>query len=109
MSEAGLDLRRVRDAILAGNVRWQRHALQRMRERRIARSDVFALLQGGEVIEVYSHDTPYPSGLVLGYVGHRALHVVVGLNPDLPEVYIITVYEPGLDKFEPDWRTRRKS
>ena len=108
MSESGLDLARVRDAILAGRVRWQRHALQRMRERGIARADVFALFQGGAVIENYPDDTPYPSGLVLGYVGDRPLHVVAALNTDGPEVYIITVYEPGLDKFEPDWRTRRR-
>lgn len=107
MTGALLDLRRVREAIAAGRVTWSRHGVTRMQERGITREDVLAGLRGGEVIENYPDDVPYPSALVLGFVGGRPLHVVVALDIIAPEVHIITVYEPSPDEFEPDWRTRK--
>src|SRR5206468_11275700 len=54
------------------------HAVQRMFQRGISLRDVRAALETGETIETYSDDAPYPSRLVLGWVGGtRALHVVV--------------------------------
>ena len=79
-----------------------------MVQRGIARGDVLGVLHGGEVVEEYLDDTPYPSALVLGFVASRPLHVVVALDANGPIVYIITVYEPSPEKFEPDWKTRRK-
>ncbi|MGH7340031.1 MAG: DUF4258 domain-containing protein, partial [Candidatus Rokuibacteriota bacterium] len=43
-----------------------------------------------------------PSALVLGFARGRPVHVVVALNPSVPEGHIITVYEPSPDEFEPD-------
>jgi hypothetical protein len=36
------------------------------------------------------------------------LHVVAALEEPIPRVYIITAYEPDLEHFENDFRTRRK-
>jgi hypothetical protein len=36
------------------------HALQRMFQRRISAQDVRRVLETGELIEDYPHDTPYP-------------------------------------------------
>jgi hypothetical protein len=63
---------------------------------------------GGQVIENYPDDAPYPSALVLGFARDRPVHVVVALDTSAPEAHIITVYEPSPDEFEPDSRTRRK-
>lgn len=79
-----------------------------MARRGIARADVLGVLHGGEVVEEYLDDTPYPSALVLGFVASRPLHVVVALDANGPDAYIITVYEPSPDRFERDWKTRRK-
>lgn len=65
-------------------------------------------LEGGEVIEEYPDDTPFPSALILGFVSSGPLHVVAALDASGPDPYIITVYRPSPDKFEPDWKTRRK-
>lgn len=94
-------------AIRAGRATWRLHALRRMVERRIRRADVLDALERGEVIEDYPEDTPFPSALVLGFVGERPLHVVVAFDAAGQDAYIITVYEPSPDKFELDWRTRR--
>ena len=107
MPAALLDLGRVLEAIAAGRLTWSRHGVARMQERRITRAEVLDGLRGGQIIEHYSDDVPYPSALVLGFAGDRPVHVVVALDTSTPEAHIVTVYEPSPDEFEPDWRTRR--
>ena len=70
------------------------HAVKRMSERSIAAEDVRHILSEGETIESYPEDKPYPSRLVLGWVGSRAIHVVAACNADNGQEIIITVYEP---------------
>ena len=84
------------------------HAVQRMFQRGISLRDVRAALETGETIETYSDDAPYPSRLVLGWVGGtRALHVVVADDVAANEVIIVTVYEPDLVMWQPGFRRRR--
>ena len=84
------------------------HAVQRMFQRGISLRDVRAALETGETIETYSDDAPYPSRLVLGWVGGtRALHVVVADDVAANEVIIVTVYEPDLVTWQPGFRRRR--
>lgn len=109
MSQAPFDLARMREAVSAGRVLWSEHAVRRLHQRGLDRAEVLRGLNGGEVIESYPDDTPYPSALLLWFAGDQALHVVVALDANGPEAHVITVYEPSPDKFEPDWRTRRTS
>lgn len=90
-----------------GRVRWRHHALYRMMKRGITRSEVREVILSGQVIEDYPHDKPYPSALLMGLVGGRPLHVVAALDTASDRAHIITAYEPGLDRFEADFRTRR--
>jgi TusA-related sulfurtransferase len=106
--QGSFDLAAVARGIRLGRHHWELHVLERMAEREIVRADVLAVLQGGEVIEVYPDDTPFPRALILGFVSNGPLHVVVALDASGPDPYIITVYQPSPDKFEPDWKTRRK-
>lgn len=76
--------------------------------RGISRQDVKDLLTAGEVIERYPEDWPYPSGLFVGEPGGRVLHVVAALSEEECRVYVITAYEPDLERFEADYRTRRR-
>jgi hypothetical protein len=50
-------------AVENGNIEWQRHALERMMERKIPREAVKEVLKNGEIIEDYPDDKPYPSAL----------------------------------------------
>ena len=81
------------------------HAIQRMAERGISVEDVRRILETGEVIEDYPNDFPYPSSLVLGWIGGRAMHVVAATTPD--EKIVITVYEPDPVRWEPDLKRRK--
>ena len=66
------------------------------------------ILGFGECIEDYPDDYPFPSGLFFGWHEANPLHVVAALEETSPRVYIITAYEPDVEHFENDFRTRRK-
>lgn len=83
------------------------HAIQRMFEREISEADVRQVVKTGTIIESYPDDEPYPSRLVLGWIGARPIHVVVADNRDQDEIIVITVYEPHLDRWEPGFSERR--
>jgi hypothetical protein len=105
----GLDIDLLRAVARQGRLEWQRHALERMLERGITRAEVLEVFFDGECIEDYTGDRPVPSGLLLNRVRGRPLHVVAALDVINRRVAIITTYEPTLEHFETDFRTRRKS
>jgi len=84
------------------------HCQQRMLERKVSVDDVVQGIENGEIIEQYQEDTPYPSCLVLGTtVDDRTIHIV--LSSDGEYIYLITVYEPSLEKWEKGFKRRRTS
>lgn len=84
------------------------HALRRMFLRQIDEADVREVVAGGETIEAYPEDIPYPSRLVLGWRGTRPLHIVVADNAEADETIVITAYEPDPDEWGPGFRRRRE-
>jgi hypothetical protein len=102
------DLAVFREAIAAGRIEWRKHVLQKLAERGIPQQAVRdVLLQGGRIRE-YTDDKPFPSALFLGYVSGRPLHVVAACDETSRKVFVITAYEPSLEIFEADYRTKRK-
>jgi hypothetical protein len=83
------------------------HAVQRMAQRNISAAEVRHVLATGRVIEDYPNDTPYPSYLMLGWVGTRPLHVVAADNATDQETIVITVYEPDPRQWTPDFARRK--
>jgi hypothetical protein len=75
--------------------------------RQISDENVRYVIDKGEVIENYLDDTPYPSKLLLGWIGSRPLHVVVAENSEQMEKIIITAYEPNTDQWEDGFRKRK--
>jgi hypothetical protein len=80
------------------------HAMTRMHERGIFIDEVLNAIIYGEIIEEYTDDYPYPSCLILGYVNKKVIHIVCS---DSDPVYIVTAYEPNLNKWYDDYKTRR--
>ena len=83
------------------------HAVRRMFERRIGRGEVSAAVASGDVIAEYPDDVPFPSVLLLATVSGRALHIVVAEDASIRTCYIVTVYPPDPELWNPDLRTRR--
>ena len=82
--------------------------LQRLAERNVSQDSVRQILASGEVIHEYVGDKPFPSALFLGYFGNKPLHVVAAYDEAEGRVFVITVYEPSLDLYEEDYRTRKR-
>ena len=99
-------IKTIRQLIDNKNIKWTTHCLEKMGERNISISDVKHCIDGGEIIEDYPNDFPYPSCLIFGHaVDGKIIHVVAGC--DGTTVYIITAYIPNTLKFENDLKTRR--
>jgi hypothetical protein len=103
-----LDVKKLRVALSSDRFEWRKHMLQRLAERDISQEYVLKVLFIGERIEDYPDDKPYPSALFLGWIKNRPMHVVAALDEDNNWAYIITAYEPSLEFFEPDYKTRRE-
>jgi len=103
-----IDLPRFRETVRQARIEWRRHVLERLAERSIAQSVVLDVLSSGQMIEEYRDDKPFHSALFLGYYQGKPYHVVAAYDEGNERVYVITAYEPSLQAFEPDYRTRRK-
>jgi len=91
---------------VAGKIIFRTHAIKRMFQRRVDGKDVRSVLETGEIVEKYPDDTPYPSRLMLGWIGRRPLHVVAADNVASNETIVITVYEPDQGRWGPDFKRR---
>ncbi len=83
------------------------HAIRRMFERKISNQEVLKVMQEGEVIEEYPDDKPYPSMLILGFVGRRPIHVVLAVNEEENMGIVITAYQPNPLLWENNFRRRK--
>jgi hypothetical protein len=81
------------------------HAVLRMAERGIREEDVACVISEGKEIENYPDDRPYPSRLLLGWVGGRPIHVVIAAASH--DIIVITVYEPDPKLWEPGFERRK--
>ena len=102
-----IDLDKFRQSILGGRIEWRKHTLQRLAERMIKQGEALKVLLSGECIQEYADDQPYPSALFL-LISNKPLHVVAAFDAVNNFVYIITVYEPTSEFFEPDFKTGKK-
>lgn len=59
-------------------------------------------------IEEYLGDTPYPSRLILGWIGNRPIHIVIADNREDDVEIVVTVYEPDLFTWELGFERRRE-
>jgi hypothetical protein len=78
--------------------------MERMFRRRIGEEEVRHVLVEGEEIANYPEDTPHPSRL--RWQGSRPIHVVVSEDAEGDRTFVITVYEPSPDHWEPGFRKR---
>ncbi|MBU1487646.1 DUF4258 domain-containing protein [bacterium] len=85
------------------------HAFLMINEREVERSEMLNALYKGEVIERNPKSKPYPSFLVLGWLRTGdPLHVKCSHSTIGKRLRIVTVYEPSDEKWEKDYKTRKK-
>ncbi len=91
------------------SVKFSRHATEQMFARSITVDDVENVISGGEVIEEYPNDTPYPSALIIKFVSGRPVHVVVAKDSDSARCIVITAYEPKKGIWDNEFKRRSQS
>lgn len=100
-------MREIRKCFESNSVFYTRHAKAEMELEefgRILEPEVYEAVGGGEVIEEYPDDKPYPSVLAFGTTkGGRPLHIVCACSRTEKLAIVITVYQP-----DPGLWTRNK-
>ena len=87
-----MEIQGIQAKINAGDYRFSYHAITRMIERRIERTEIEEVIRQGLIIEEYPDDKYAPSCLIYGQTSsRRMLHVQASMPP---KVVIITTYEP---------------
>ena len=79
-----------------------------MFERKIYKDDIRYILKNGEVIEEYLDDKPFPSFLLLGFILNRPIHIIVAFNKCDNNCIIITAYEPNVNLWQNNFKSRIK-
>lgn len=81
------------------------HASDRAAQRGIRAIEIEEAVERGEIIEDYPDDKYGPSCLIFGHSNHdRPLHIQVSYPSPIK---IITVYQPTIEAWGPDFRTRK--
>lgn len=87
-------------------LRFTRHALERMFQRGISPKNCENVFANGKIIESYPEDKPFPSELRVAIIDQKVLHVVICYDKIV--AHIITVYEPDPHLWEDNFTKRRK-
>ncbi|MDE6724881.1 MAG: DUF4258 domain-containing protein [Ruminiclostridium sp.] len=89
------------------NIEITAHAFLQLKARNIKLADIYAGIENGEIIEQYPNDKYYPSCLILYFrMNGKPVHFVCGMGDN--RIYIITAYNPDLERWESDYKTRKK-
>jgi Domain of unknown function (DUF4258) len=78
-----------------------------MLEKGITTGEVEQTVLQGEVIQEYGDDKPFPSLLILSFIMKRPVHIVVAQNTETKECIIITCYEPDVQLWNRDFKTKK--
>ena len=89
-------------------VRYSRHAFERMFQRGIPPEAVEAMIKSSEIIASYPDDRPYPSYLILGQHWDSPLHAVMALDAQSGICQVVTVYRPDPDLWDDSFKTRKQ-
>jgi len=98
----------IKSCIRDRRIRWTYHVNMRLKGRFISRETILSSVESYEIIEEYPKDKYLPSYLVYAKDKGQVIHIHIATDIENDSVTIITSYRPTLDKWEKDFRTRRK-
>lgn len=94
----------IKKAVAEGRYRYTIHGAQQRIARKLKRKEIEEAIRSGEIIEDYPEHHYGPASLLLGKTAGKSLHILCSLQEI---VDIITAYEPDLEEWEEDLKTRR--
>ena len=93
------------------SIKFSVHGLIKLTVREIDVEDVIEVVRIGLIVFQYPKDKPYPSRLVLGWIGNdgnkKALHVVVAEDIINNKCIIVTAYWPDETIWLSDFKTKK--
>lgn len=102
-------LRFIKSCIKRRKIRWTYHVNMRLKGRFISRDAILESTDTYEIIEEYPKDKYLPSYLVYAKYQGQVVHIQIATDLKGDSIIIVTAYKPTLDKWEKDFKTRRKS
>lgn len=75
--------------------------------RRISKSEVQSFIVYREIIEANPDDTPFPSYLLLDFVGGKPIHVAFSYDQATDTGYVVTTYIPDPNLWQDKFRKRK--
>lgn len=98
----------IKSCIKQRRILWTYHINMRLKERAIPREIILSSVDSFEIIEQYPEDKYLPSCLVYAEYKGQIFHIQVATNLQDDNVTIITAYRPTLDRWESDFKKRKK-
>jgi len=80
----------------------------RLKGRFIRRDAILSSVNRYEIIEEYPKDKYLPSFLVYTKYREQIIHIQIAIDIENNFITIVTAYRPSLDKWQKDFKTRRK-
>lgn len=103
-----LQIQQIAESINAKAFRVSDHADEEAYNDSLTFDEIYAAVRGGEIIEQYPDDKPYPSCLIYGKnKNSEPIHSVWAYNIETKASVLITVYRPDPERWI-DGKQRRK-
>lgn len=98
----------IKQCILGKKIYWTYHVNMRLGVRPLSRDVILGAVDSFDIIEEYPDDKYLPSYLVRAAHGKLIFHVQIATDVVLDNIRIVTAYEPNPQKWDREFRTRRK-
>ena len=98
----------IKSCVKRRRIHWTYHVNMRLKGRFISREIILSSVNNYEIIEEYPKDKYLPSYLLYAEYQGQIVHVQIATDFQADSITIITTYRPTLDKWEKDFKTRRK-
>ena len=98
----------IKSCVRKRKIVWTHHVNMRLEGRFISREILLSSVASYEIIEEYPQDKYLPSCLVYAKSGDEVFHIHFAVDREGENVRMVTAYRPTSDKWENDFKTRRK-
>jgi len=98
----------IKSCIKRRKIHWTYHVNMRLKGRFISREAILDSVDSYEIIEEYPEDKYLPSYLIYAEYKGEVIHIQIATDIENDNIRIVTSYKPTLDKWESDFKTRRK-
>lgn len=98
----------IKSCVERRKIKWTYHINMRLAERHISREAILFSIDTYEIIEEYPEDKYLPSYLIYAKYEGQIIHILFAVDIEGDSVTIVTAYKPTLDKWESDFKTRRR-